>query len=115
MANAVAKKIGVEGFEALADPTRRAIFEKLSAAPAAVGELAQGLPVSRPAVSQHLRVLEEAGLVAKTAEGARRIYRIDPRGIGAMRTWLDDHWRAAMTAFASFAESEIETDGEKGS
>src|ERR1700757_3059260 len=114
MANATAKKSGAEGFEALADPTRRAIFEKLSASPAAVGELAQGLPVTRPAVSQHLRVLEEAGLVAKTAEGARRIYRIDPRGIGAMRSWLDDHWRVAMTAFASFAESQIENDGETG-
>jgi DNA-binding transcriptional ArsR family regulator len=114
MANAMTKKIGAEGFEALADPTRRAIFEKLSAAPAAVGELAQGLPVSRPAVSQHLRVLEEAGLVAKTADGARRIYRVDPRGIGAMRAWLDDHWRAAMTAFASFAEAEVAQDGEEG-
>jgi len=114
MANSLAQRKGTEGFEALGDPTRRAIFEKLAASPAAVGELAQGLPVSRPAVSQHLRVLEEAGLVAKTAEGTRRIYRIDPRGIGAMREWLDDHWRAAMTAFARFADSEIENDGEEG-
>jgi DNA-binding transcriptional ArsR family regulator len=108
MANESARKTGAEGFEALADPTRRAIFEKLSAAPAAVGELALGLPVSRPAVSQHLRVLEDAGLVSKTAEGTRRIYRIDPRGIGAMRAWLDDHWRTAMTAFGRFDEAEVE-------
>jgi DNA-binding transcriptional ArsR family regulator len=115
MANAKAQRTGVEGFEALADPTRRAIFEKLSAAPAAVGELAQGLPVTRPAVSQHLRVLEEAGLVAKTAQGARRIYRIDPRGIGAMRAWLDDHWGTAMTAFARFADAETEREEGEGS
>jgi DNA-binding transcriptional ArsR family regulator len=111
MANVVAKKDGAEGFEALADPTRRAIFEKLSSRPSAVGELAEGLPVTRPAVSQHLRVLEEAGLVSKTAEGTRRIYRIDPRGIGAMRAWLDDHWRLALAAFAAFADEEEE--GEK--
>lgn len=114
MANSLARRVGTEGFEALGDSTRRAIFEKLAASPAAVGELAQGLPVSRPAVSQHLRVLEEAGLVAKTAEGTRRIYRIDPRGIGAMREWLDDHWRAAMTEFARFADSEVEKDGKEG-
>ena len=114
MANAPARQIATEGFEALGDPTRRAIFEKLAASPAAVGELAHGLPVSRPAVSQHLRVLEEAGLVAKTAEGTRRIYRIDPRGIGAMRAWLDDHWRSAMTAFARFAEAELEHEKEEG-
>jgi DNA-binding transcriptional ArsR family regulator len=106
MANAAARKDGAQGFEALADPTRRAIFEKLAARPSAVGELAAGLPVTRPAVSQHLKVLEDAGLVAKTAEGTRRIYRIDPRGIGAMRTWLDDHWRLAMAAFAAFADQE---------
>jgi DNA-binding transcriptional ArsR family regulator len=114
MANSLAQRKGTEGFEALGDPTRRAIFEKLAASPAAVGELAQGLPVSRPAVSQHLRVLEEAGLVAKTAEGTRRIYRIDPRGIGAMREWLDDHWRSAMTAFARFADTEVDEDGKEG-
>ena len=113
MANASARRTETDGFEALGDPTRRAIFEKLAASPAAVGELARGLPVSRPAVSQHLRVLEEAGLVAKTAEGTRRIYRIDPRGIGAMRSWLDDHWRVAMTAFAAFADSEIEKNGKE--
>jgi DNA-binding transcriptional ArsR family regulator len=92
----------VQALQALGDPTRRAIFERLSARPLAVGELAAGLPVSRPAVSQHLRVLQEAGLVANTAEGARRIYRIDPRGIGAMRAWLDERWGLAMNAFGEF-------------
>ena len=90
---------------ALGDPTRRAIFERLAEQPAAVGELAAGLPVSRPAVSQHLRVLKEAGLVNETPEGARRVYRLDPRGIGAMRDWLDQHWDAALTAFKDFVET----------
>src|SRR5438105_908126 len=86
-------------FTALADPTRRAIFERVAARPSAVGELARGLPVSRPAVSQHLRVLKEAGLVSDVAAGTRRIYRIDPRGIAAMRDWLDAHWSAALASF----------------
>ena len=93
------------GFAALADPTRRAVFERVAARPASVGELAQGLPVSRPAVSQHLKVLEAAGLVRKTAAGTRRIYRLDPRGIGAMRDWLDAHWSAALAAFRDFADA----------
>ena len=92
------------GFVALADPTRRAVFERVAARPASVGELARGLPVSRPAVSQHLKVLEAAGLVRKTAAGTRRIYRLDPRGIGAMRDWLDAHWSAALAAFRDFAD-----------
>ncbi len=92
------------GFAALADPTRRAVFERVAARPASVGELARGLPVSRPAVSQHLKVLEAAGLVRKTAAGTRRIYRLDPRGIGAMRDWLDAHWSAALAAFRDFAD-----------
>lgn len=91
---------------ALGDPTRRRIFERLAARPAAVGEIAQGLPISRPAVSQHLRVMREAGLVQETAAGTRRIYRLDPRGIGAMRDWLDAHWAAALAAFADFVEEE---------
>ena len=78
----------LDSFAALADPTRRTIFERVAAQPSAVGDLARGLPVSRPAVSQHLKVLKEAGLVSETAEGTRRIYRIDPRGLGAMRDWL---------------------------
>jgi DNA-binding transcriptional ArsR family regulator len=89
---------------ALGDPTRRAIFERLAKRPAAVGEIAAGLPVSRPAVSQHLRVLKEAGLVEETPDGARRVYRLDPRGIGAMRDWLDQHWAVALDAFQAFAD-----------
>src|ERR1700761_2109166 len=89
----------LDSFAALGDPTRRAIFERVAAKPSAVGELAAGLPVSRPAVSQHLRVLKEAGLVTETPEGTRRIYRLDPRGIAAMREWLDAHWAAALDAF----------------
>jgi len=95
-------------FEALGDPTRRAIFERLAMRPSAVGELAQGLPVTRPAVSQHLRVLKEAGLVTETPDGARRIYRLDPRGIGAMRDWLDAHWSSALDAFKAFADADFD-------
>lgn len=89
---------------ALGDPTRREIFEQLGAGPAAVGQLAQRLPVSRPAVSQHLKVLKEAGLVTETPEGARRIYRIDPRGIAAMRAWLDRFWSGGLEAFQAYAD-----------
>src|SRR6185437_15283373 len=89
----------LDGLAALGDPTRRSIFERVAARPSAVGELARGLPVSRPAVSQHLRVLKEAGLVSETAAGTRHIYRLDPRGIAAMRDWLDAHWSAALDAF----------------
>ena len=89
---------------ALGDPTRREIFERLAAHPASVGALAAGLPVSRPAVSQHLRVLKEAGLVTETPQGARRIYRIDPAGIGAMRDWLDQTWSGALAAFQAYAD-----------
>ncbi|HTX48138.1 MAG TPA: metalloregulator ArsR/SmtB family transcription factor [Caulobacteraceae bacterium] len=92
-------------FAALADPTRRRVLERLAAGPRAVGELAAGLPVSRPAVSQHLKVLKEAGLVSDRQEGARRIYAIDPKGLGAMRAWLDRFWDEALEAF----EAELET------
>jgi DNA-binding transcriptional ArsR family regulator len=101
MANALR---AVDSFGALGDPTRRTIFERVAAQPATVGDLARGLPVSRPAVSQHLRVLKEAGLVSDTPEGTRRIYRLDPRGIAAMRDWLDAHWAAALDAFKDFAD-----------
>jgi DNA-binding transcriptional ArsR family regulator len=77
-----------------------------------VVELARGLPVSRPAVSQHLKVLKEAGLVREVSEGTRRIYHIDPRGVGAMRDWLDRHWRGALAAFQKFADEEIEKEKE---
>ena len=91
-------------FLALADPTRRRIFEKLRHGPCAVGRLAKGLPVSRPAVSQHLKVLKEAGLVDDTAEGTRRIYHIDPRGLALLRRWLDQFWDGALEAFRVEAE-----------
>jgi DNA-binding transcriptional ArsR family regulator len=95
---------------ALADPTRRAIFERLAARPSAVGLLARDLPVSRPAVSQHLRALKEAGLVTEAAAGTRRIYRIDPRGIAAMREWLEELWSGALESFKDFADSQAEED-----
>jgi DNA-binding transcriptional ArsR family regulator len=92
------------GFSALADPTRRAIFEQLARGPRAVGELAREFPVSRPAVSQHLRVLKDAGLVADRREGNRRLYRVDPRGVEAMRAYLDSFWTDALAAFQRAAE-----------
>jgi DNA-binding transcriptional ArsR family regulator len=84
---------------ALADPTRREVFEQLRAGPRAVGEIAGDMPVSRPAVSQHLKVLKLAGLVADRAEGTRRVYYIDPNGLGALRKWLDQFWDQALAAF----------------
>jgi DNA-binding transcriptional ArsR family regulator len=92
-------------FAALADPTRRAVFERLARGPASVGEVAEGMPVSRPAVSQHLKVLKAAGLVDDQAEGTRRVYRLDPRGLGALRDWLDSHWARALDAFQTYADS----------
>ncbi|HUZ12063.1 MAG TPA: metalloregulator ArsR/SmtB family transcription factor [Caulobacteraceae bacterium] len=91
-------------FAALADPTRRRVFERLAGGPRAVVDIAAGLPVSRPAVSQHLKALKEAGLVSDHAEGARRVYAIDPRGLGAMRAWLDQFWDVALAAFKAEAE-----------
>ena len=90
---------------ALADPTRREIFERLAARPSAVGELADGLPVSRPAVSQHLKVLKSAGLVTDRADGTRRVYQIDPAGLGAIRAWLDRFWGRALLAFQAEIEN----------
>jgi len=100
----------VRALAALGDSTRRQIFERLAEQPSSVGALAANLPVSRPAVSQHLRVLKEAGLVDETPDGTRRIYRIDPRGIGAMRDWLDQHWAKALAAFKDFVEETEEPD-----
>src|SRR6266581_1768327 len=91
-------------FAALTDPTRRTVFERLRAGPLPVAEIARPLPVSRPAVSQHLKVLKEAGLVSDRSEGTRRIYQIDPKGLGAMRAWLDQFWEAALAAFAAEVE-----------
>jgi DNA-binding transcriptional ArsR family regulator len=95
---------------ALGDPTRRVIFERIAARPSAVGELAANVPVSRPAVSQHLRVLKEAGLVTEAPDGNRRIYRLDPRGVGAMRDWLDAHWASALDAFQQFADQQSDQE-----
>jgi DNA-binding transcriptional ArsR family regulator len=89
---------------ALADPTRRRVFERLKDGPHAVTDIARGLPVSRPAVSQHLKVLKEAGLVADRPEGTRRVYYIDPQGVGALRKWLDQFWDDALAAFQAEAE-----------
>jgi DNA-binding transcriptional ArsR family regulator len=104
------RSAALQAFGALGDPTRRAIFEQLAVRPSAVGELAATLPVSRSAVSQHLRVLKEAGLVNETPDGVRRIYRLDPRGIAAMRDWLDAHWSTALDAFKDFADDQLEKD-----
>jgi DNA-binding transcriptional ArsR family regulator len=96
---------------ALADPTRRQVFERLRTGPQPVGAIARGMPVSRPAVSQHLKVLKEAGLVSDRPEGTRRVYYIDPQGLGALRGWLDQFWDQALVAFQ--AEAEIATSQKK--
>lgn len=100
----------LNGFAALGDPTRRKIFELVAEQPSAVVDLASELPVSRPAVSQHLKVLKAAGLVIESAEGTRRIYRLDPRGIGAMREWLDAHWATALDAFKNFVDEQADEE-----
>ena len=89
---------------ALGDPTRRLVFERLATRPQSVGELAAGLPVSRPAVSQHLKVLKEAGLVSDRAAGNRHIYRMDPRGLDDLRAYLDHFWNQALAAFKTAVE-----------
>ena len=89
---------------ALGDPTRRAVFERLRHGPRAAGELAEGLPVSRSAVSQHLGVLLEVGLVTQRREGTRRLYRVDPDGLGALRSYFDDLWGAALQSAAELTE-----------
>jgi len=94
---------------ALADPTRREVFERLKSGPQSVGTIARRMPVSRPAVSQHLKVLKEAGLVGDRPEGTRRVYYIDPNGLGALRQWLDQFWDQALTAF----QAEVERDATK--
>src|SRR5579872_99781 len=99
-------------FSALYDPTRRAVLERLRDGPRAVGDIAAGLPVTRPAVSQHLKVLKDAGLVTDRSEGTRRIYYIDPKGLGAMRAWLDQFWDSALAAFAAEAERSAKREKE---
>ncbi len=97
---------------ALADPTRRELFERLADHPQAVGELAGQVAVSRPAVSQHLKVLKDAGLVTDQADGSRRIYRLDPSGIGDLREYLDRFWGTALAAFKDRAEGSARQVGE---
>lgn len=99
-----------EGLAALGDSTRRAIFERLADRPSAVGELAHELPVSRPAVSQHLKVLKDAGLVIDRPEGNRRIYRVDPDGVAALRAYLDQFWNRSLAAFKAVVEEHHEED-----
>ena len=95
-----------DGLTALGDPTRRAIFDCLSERPRAVGELADALPVSRPAVSQHLKVLKDAGLVTDNANGTRRIYRLNPEGVAAMRDQLDTYWNRALAGYVQAVDRE---------
>jgi DNA-binding transcriptional ArsR family regulator len=102
------KTYQARGWEALGDRTRRAIFERLAEHPRAVGELARELPVSRPAVSQHLRVLKDAGLVTERRAGNRRIYQLDPDGVGALRAYLDQFWGKALAAYKAAVEQEEE-------
>jgi len=96
----------MDGWTALADPTRRTIFELVAARPRAVGELAELLPVTRPAVSQHLKLLKTAGLVLDRAEGTRRIYRADARGVQELRAQLDRFWSQTLANFKELAESQ---------
>jgi DNA-binding transcriptional ArsR family regulator len=98
------------GWTALGDPTRRAIFERLAERPSAVGELAEAFPVSRPAVSQHLRVLKDAGLVSGRPEGNRRIYQVDPAGLRALRAELDKYWSQALANFKEIVEQDAQED-----
>jgi DNA-binding transcriptional ArsR family regulator len=98
---------------ALADGTRRRLFEELRRGPQTVGHLAARMPVSRPAVSQHLKVLKEAGLVADRAEGTRRVYHIDPKGLAAVRRWLDQFWDEALLAFQAELDRAPENAKEK--
>jgi DNA-binding transcriptional ArsR family regulator len=101
-------------FDALGDPNRRAIVELLRTGDRSVGELAEELPISRPAVSRHLRLLKEAGLVADRAEGTRRLYRLDDEGIVAVRKYLEQVWGEAAARFRLVAENTSERTGRDG-
>jgi DNA-binding transcriptional ArsR family regulator len=100
----------VDGWTALGDPTRRAIFERLADRPQPVGELASGFPVTRPAVSQHLKVLKDAGLVVDRPDGNRRIYQVDPTGVRAMRAQLDRFWNQALATYKEVVEQDTQED-----
>jgi DNA-binding transcriptional ArsR family regulator len=95
---------------ALADPTRRAIFERLAGSPSAVGDLARHLPVSRPAVSQHLKVLKSAGLVTDHAAGTRRIYSVDSAGVAAIRDYFEEFWQQSLARFKAAASQPMRED-----
>jgi DNA-binding transcriptional ArsR family regulator len=95
-----------QALQALGDPTRRSVLEELRAGPRAVGEIAARLPVSRPAVSQHLRVLKEAGLVTERKDGTRHLYRVDPDGLAEVREYLEGFWEEALANFKAAAEQE---------
>jgi DNA-binding transcriptional ArsR family regulator len=99
-----------DALQALGDPTRRSILEQLREGPRAVGEIAAQLPVSRPAVSQHLRVLKEAGLVKERQDGTRRLYRVDPNGLAGLRAYLEGFWEEALASFKAAAETEESED-----
>jgi DNA-binding transcriptional ArsR family regulator len=99
---------GGDGWSALADGTRRAIVACLAEGPQPVGQLAAGLPVTRSAVSQHLKVLKDAGLVSERAEGTRRIYRLNPAAVAALRDQLDTYWRRALAGYTDIAEDATE-------
>jgi DNA-binding transcriptional ArsR family regulator len=103
---------GDEGLGLLGDATRRAIFELLARHPCSVGELAEQLPVSRPAVSQHLRVLRDGGLVVSRAEGTRRVYQLNPAGVSALRAYLDRVWDEALMSFQKAAEADPDPEQE---
>jgi len=102
----------LDGWAALGDPTRRTIFARLAAAPSAVGELADDLPVSRPAVSQHLKILKTAGLVIDDRAGSRRIYRVNQSGLRQMRAELDTYWNDTLTAYKRAVEQPDPTSNE---
>ena len=110
LAYALVQAYATSGWTALGDPTRRTIFERLADRPQAVGELADDLPVSRPAVSQHLRVLKDAGLVVDRRAGKQRIYQVDPEGVGALRADLERFWSKALAAYKELVEQPTEED-----
>ena len=100
----------LQGLAALGDPTRRTIFERVAERPRAVVELAREMPVSRPAVSQHLKVLKDAGLVIDRPEGNRRIYAVDPDGVGELRAYLEQFWNTALASFKAIVEQPTKED-----
>ena len=106
---------GDGGLGLLGDPSRRAIFELLARRPSSVGELSELLPISRPAVSQHLKVLKDGGLVVSQAVGTRRVYRLNPQGVAALRSYLDRIWSDALTAFQKAAEAADPDEGQERS